>query len=279
MTKNLEDAMAVIRKYAPDFYPKIGMILGSGMTNLSDQLTDAITIPYQAFGLGGTSTGVPGHASLLVLGYLNGIPVACLKGRLHLYEGVPYESVATLIRVVRHLGAHHLIITAAVGSLHPEVLPGSLMVITDHINHLAGNPLVGPNDESIGPRFLSMANAYDSDLRELLFEAAEKLDIDFYEGVYIATLGPSFETPAEIRAFQILGADVVGMSVVPEVIVARHAGMKVVAITVVTNLAEGLSEEKLTHEATLQYGEIGARLIVRLLPEFVAAIGAEIAST
>jgi xanthosine phosphorylase len=278
MTKNLDDAMVVIRKYAPDFYPKIGMILGSGMTSVSDQLTNAITIPYQAFGLG-SSTGIPGHASLLVLGYLNEIPVACLKGRLHMYEGVQYDSIVTLIRIVRQLGAHHLIITAAVGSLLPDILPGELVVVTDHINHLFGNPLVGPNDESVGPRFVSMANAYDSDLREVLAQTAEKLGIDIYEGVYISTLGPSFETPAEIRSFQILGADVVGMSVVPEVIVARHAGMKVVCITVVTNLAEGLSEEKLTHESTLQFGEIGSRKIVKLLPEFIKAIGAEIASS
>jgi xanthosine phosphorylase len=270
MTKNLDDAMAVIRKYAPNFYPKIGMILGSGMSSLSDQITDAITIPYQAFGL--SAGNILGHASLLVLGYLNGIPVACLKGRLHLYEGVPYDSICTLVRIVRQLGAHTLIITAAVGSLNPDILPGELMVISDHINHLAGNPLVGPNDESIGPRFPSMGNAYDSDLRDTLFKVAEKLNISLAEGVYISTLGPSFETPAEIRSFQILGADMVGMSVVPEVIVARHCGLRVVGIVAVTNLAEGLSTEKLTHDGTLQFGEIAARKLVKLLPEFVKAV-------
>jgi xanthosine phosphorylase len=275
MTKALDDAMAVIRKYAPTFKAKMGMILGSGLSSISEQLTDVITIPYQALGM--TIGGIPGHASLLLLGKLNDLPVVCLKGRLHLYEGVPYDSICTLIRIVKMLGAQTLIVTAAAGSLLPDVLPGELMMITDHINNLPGNPLVGLNDESIGPRFVSMANAYDKDLCATLQAAADKLNIPLATGVYLSTLGPSFETPAEIRAFQILGADAVGMSVVPEVIIARHCGMRVVSVVAITNLAEGLSDEKLSHENTLQNAALSARKLAKLIPEFIKVVGAELA--
>jgi xanthosine phosphorylase len=267
MTKALDDAMLVIRKYAPNFQAKVGMILGSGLANLSDEILNPITIPYQAFGL--TSGSIQGHASLLVLGHLNDIPIVCMKGRLHMYEGVPYEALCILVRVVRNLGARTLITTASAGSLLPEVGPGELMMITDHINNLPGNPLVGLNDESIGPRFVSMANAYNSDLNEVMRQSAKKLNIPLHEGVYISTLGPSFETPAEIRAFKTLGADAVGMSVVPEVIIARHCGLQVVGLLAITNLAEGLSDEKLTHENTLANGAICARKLSKLIPEFV----------
>jgi xanthosine phosphorylase len=275
MTKAFDDAMAIIRKYAPNFQAKVGMILGSGLSNLSDQITDPVTIPYEAFGL--TSGSIPGHASLMVLGKLNDVPIVCMKGRLHLYEGVPYEALCTLVRVVRQLGAGIIVITASAGSLRPEVGPGEIMMINDHINHLAGNPLVGPNDESIGPRFLSMENAYNSDLREVMQQISKKLNIPVHEGVYISTLGPSFETPAEIRAFKTLGADAVGMSVVPEVIIARHCGMRVLGLVAITNLAEGLGDEKLTHEGTLQYGELCARKLSKLIPEFVKEEGNKIA--
>jgi xanthosine phosphorylase len=267
----MRDAMAAIRKYAPHFTPKIGIILGSGLGSLAEQLTDAITIPYQAIP-GLHSGGVTGHASLLILGYLQGVPVACLKGRLHLYEGTSYESIRTLVRIVKMLGASTLLITAAAGSLRPEVGPGEIMMITDHINLQPGNALVGPNDESFGPRFVSMENAYDPDLRDIMVSISKKLDITVHEGIYISVLGPSFETPAEIRAFSSLGADAVGMSVVSEVIVARHCGLHVACLTAITNLAVGLSDEEVTHEGTLHYGEIAARKLARLIPEFIREI-------
>lgn len=277
MTTKLEDAMAVIRKYAPNFYPKIGMILGSGLGSLAEQIVDPITIPYQAFGLG--STGVMGHASLMILGKLNDIPVVCMKGRLHLYEGISPESVVTLIRLVKALGASTLIITGAVGSLNEDIRPGELMMINDHINLMPFNPLMGPNDESIGPRFPSLENAYDHDWREVIGGIADQLGIPLPEGVYLSTLGPSFETPAEIRAFGILGADVVGMSVVPEVIVARHCGLRVVGLTAVSNMAVGLSAEKVTHEGTLHFAELGARKLVKLIPAFVKELGTTFATS
>jgi xanthosine phosphorylase len=274
---SLDEAMSIIRKYAPNFTPKMGIILGSGLSTLAEQIVNPIAIPYQA--LPGVAAGnVAGHASLLILGYLNDIPVVCLKGRIHLYEGVPYSAICTLIRIVKHLGAEALVITAASGSLRPEVGPGELMLIRDHINFHPGNPLVGPNDETIGPRFVSLENAYDEGLSDTLLSVANRLDIPMHEGVYLSTLGPSFETPAEIRAYRAWGADAVGMSVVPEVIVARHCGLYVVGVTAITNLAVGLSDEKVTHEGTLHYGELAARKLIKLVPEFIKQVGPDLGS-
>jgi xanthosine phosphorylase len=274
MDSSLEKAISVIKKYAGNSFPKVGIILGSGLAQLADVITHPITIPYQALGL--ASASVVGHASLLILGNIGDIPVICLKGRLHLYEGASYESICTLIRIVKHLGAHSLIVTGAVGSLREEVGPGNLMMLTDHINFQPGNPLVGPNDESIGPRFVSLEDAYDPGLRAVFKRVSAKMNIPVTEGVYISTLGPCFETPAEIRAFRTLGADMVGMSVVPEVIVARHCGLRVIALAAVTNLAVGLSPEKVTHHGTLQQGEIAARKLVKMIPEFLKEAGHEI---
>ncbi|MHB1947971.1 MAG: purine-nucleoside phosphorylase [Gammaproteobacteria bacterium] len=274
MSVTMQETMNVIRKYAPNFVPKVGMILGSGLGTIADQLTNPITIPYQA--IPGLQTGgVQGHASLMVLGYLNEVPVVCLKGRIHLYEGAPYEAIRTLVRIVRQLGAHTLIVTGAAGSLRTDIGPGEVMMLSDHINFQPGNPLQGPNDESIGPRFVDMENAYDADLRAKFVEVSVNLDIPVYEGVYISVLGPSFETPSEIRAFQILGADSIGMSVVPEVIVARHCGMKVMGVAAITNLAVGLSSEKVSHEGTLQYAELAGRKLVKLIPAFVKELASE----
>jgi len=200
------------------------------------------------------------------------VPVVCMRGRLHLYEGTPFESVRILIRIMKHMGCQVLLLTGAVGSLRPEAGPGEIMMITDHINFQPGNPLVGPNDASEGPRFFGMENAYDMGLQDIMLTAANKLDFNLHKGVYISTMGPCFETPAEIRAFKMWGADVVGMSVVPEVLVARHCGLKVVCLAAVTNFAAGMSEEKITHEGTLHFGELGARKLVKLIPEFVKAV-------
>lgn len=269
MAVGMAEVMEVIHRYAPKgFTPKVGMILGSGLSSLADQISNPVTIPYQAIP-GLHSGGVSGHASLLVMGYLNDIPVVCLRGRLHLYEGVAYDSIRLLVRIVRKLGCETFIITCAAGSMREEAGPGELMMINDHINFHPGNPLVGPNDESIGPRFVSMEDAYDVGLQEIMEGAAERLNITLHKGVYISAIGPSFETPAEIRAFTRWGADAVGMSVVPEVILARHCGMRVACVAAITNLAAGMSKEKISHEGTLHYGEIAARKLVKLIPEFV----------
>lgn len=271
MTVTMQETMNVIRKYAPNFRAKAGIVLGSGLGGLAEQLTNPITIPYQA--IPGLQTGhVVGHASLLVLGHLQDTPVVCLKGRLHLYEGIAYDPIRTLVRIVKQLGADMLVVTGAAGSLRKEVGAGEIMLLNDHINFHAGNPLAGPNDESIGPRFVSLENAYDAGLRDYMQKAAQRLGIALPEGVYLSLLGPSFETPAEIRAFKMLGADAIGMSVVPEVIIARHCGLRVAGLAAVTNLAVGMSAEKVTHEVTLQYAEVAARKLIKLVPEFFKEI-------
>ncbi len=273
MTIPLSETMRAIRRFAPNFYAKVGIILGSGLGGLADQLTDPITIPYQAIP-GLTAGGVSGHASLLVMGYMNGVPVVCLKGRLHRYEGVSDESIRTLVRIVWQLGARTLIVTGAAGSMRAEVGAGDIMLINDHLNFQPGNPLVGPNDESVGPRFVSLENAYDLDWRNIFKAQAQRLGIQLPEGVFLSLLGPTFETPAEIRAFRMLGADAVSMSVVPEVILARHCGLRVAAVVAITNLAVGMSTEKVTHDLTLQFAEIAGRKLTRLIPECVKEIAA-----
>lgn len=269
MSATMAEVMEVIARYAPKgFSPKAGLILGSGLASLAEQITNPVTIPYQAIP-GLQAGGVSGHASLLVMGYLQDIPIVCLRGRLHLYEGAPYSAMRTLIYIIRHLGASVLLLTCAAGSMLEEAGPGELMMIEDHINFQPGNPLVGPNDESVGPRFVSMDEAYDPALRDVMESVAEKLAIPLYKGVYLSTLGPSFETPAEIRAFKMWGADAVGMSVVPEVILARHMGLRVACVAAITNAAAGLGTGHITHEETLRQGEVAARKLTKLIPEFL----------
>lgn len=264
----MQETMDTIRKYAPKFFPKVGIILGSGLGSIAEQLVNPITIPYQA--IPGLNTGaVAGHASLLVMGYLNDIPVVCMKGRLHLYEGIPTESLRTFVRIIKALGAETVIVTAASGSLRKDVGPGEMMVLTDHINFQPMNVLVGANDESVGPRFIGMENAYDEELRVIAKRVAKRLGFELPDGIYVSVMGPSFETPAEIRAFRMLGADAVGMSVVQEVILARHCGLRVLGLSAITNFAAGMTQEKLTHEGTLQFGEVAARKLIKIIPEFI----------
>lgn len=272
MSVQMTEVMQVINRHVPkNFAPKLAIVLGSGLSSLAEQMTDVATVPYQA--IPGLQTGsVAGHASILAMGKLDGTDIVCFRGRLHRYEGASYESIRTFIWIAKHLGCDGIVITGAVGSLREEVGPGDLMMITDHINFQPGNPMAGPNDESIGPRFFGMEDAYNPGLQEAMEIAADRLGIKLHKGVYLAALGPSFETPAEIRAFKLWGADVVGMSVVPEVIVARHCGLKVACVTAVTNAAAGLSNEKITHEGTLHFGELGARKLTKLIPEFIKEV-------
>jgi xanthosine phosphorylase len=249
--------------------PRLGIILGSGLGAVADALEDATAIPYTELP-DFPQPSVHGHAGTLALGTLSGLPVACLQGRAHVYEGGEPGAMRGPVRTLKAAGAEALFITNAAGSLNADVGPGSLMAISDHINMLGINPLTGPNDEAVGPRFPSMRDAYDRGLRGVLQAAAEDLDIALAEGVYLATAGPSFETPAEIRAFRTLGADAVGMSTVPEAILARHAGLKVAAVSAITNLAEGMGGEQLSHEQTLRYANQAAGCLTRLIIEFCA---------
>ena len=263
------EAAAVIAERAPGFRPRLGLVLGSGLGALADELSDAVTIPYAE--LPGFRVGtVSGHAGALTLGHLDGVPVACLRGRSHVYEAIDASAVTTPVRTMALLGAEILVLTNAAGSLRPEAGPGSLVAISDHINLQGFNPLVGPNDEAVGPRFPTLLDAYDPELRAGLHRAAAELGTPLRDGVYLAVSGPSFETPAEIRAFRTLGADLVGMSTVPEAIAARHAGLRVAAVSVVTNLAEGMGDTALSHEQTLAEGERGAAALAPLLRRWAA---------
>jgi xanthosine phosphorylase len=248
--------------------PRLGLVLGSGLGGLAEAVESATAIPYAE--LPGFPVGsVAGHAGRLVLGTLQGTPVVVLQGRAHLYEGIPASDLAVPVRTVRALGAEALVLTNAAGSLNAAAGPGSLMALTDHINLMGANPLTGPNDDAIGPRFVGLGDAYDPDLRGALHAAAEAEGVALHEGVYLAVAGPSFETPAEIRAFKVLGADAVGMSTVPEVIVARHCGLRVAAVSAITNLAEGMGDEVLSHEHTLASAAIASQDLQRVLSRFV----------
>ena len=251
--------------------PKLGIILGSGLGAVADAVEDAEVIPYTELP-GFPEPSVHGHAGSLTLGTLSGLPVACMQGRRHVYEGGDPGAMRGPVRALKAAGAEALFVTNAAGSLNADVGPGSLMAISDHINMLGVNPLTGPNDDAIGPRFPSLRDAYDPELRRTLHETAGELGIALAEGVYLATSGPSFETPAEIRAFRTLGADAVGMSTVPEVILARHAGVRVVAVSAITNLAEGMGGEQLSHEQTLRYANQAAGDLTRLIIEFCARL-------
>lgn len=262
------EAVALIQQKKPNFIPKLGLILGSGLGDVAKQITDATIIPYSNIP-GFPVCRVEGHPGQMYLGMLQGVPIVCLQGRAHWYEGTESITYLTIIRALKLLGCEALILTNSSGSLHTELTPGSLMMITDHINLQGKNPLVGENEDGFGPRFVPMENAYDSDLRNILQATAKKLQIPLAQGVYLGVLGPSFETPAEIRCFQNWGGSALGMSTVPEVIVARHCDLKVLGISLITNLAAGLSSQAVTHAQTLAGAKLGIANLIKLLIAFV----------
>ena len=234
--------------------PQIGLVLGSGLGGLADELTEAVRIPYSEITAFPQSTAV-GHAGQMVIGKAGKVPVAAMQGRSHLYEGYSAREVSFPIRVFGRMGIRALILTNAAGGINLEYKQGALVVISDHINLQGQNPLLGPNDDLLGPRYPDMTQAYWKPYREAAIEEAHKLRLTVYQGVYAALAGPSFETPAEIRFLRTIGADLVGMSTVAEVIAARHMGMKVLAISCVTNMAAGILDQVLTHEEVLETGE------------------------
>jgi len=222
--------------------PRVGIVLGSGLGRLADAVEDAVVVPYGDVPHFPVST-VQGHSGQLVVGMLEGAPVAVMRGRVHYYEGYDLRQVTFPIRVLRRLGAEVLILTNAAGGVHEGYQPGELMVLRDHINlmGLAGlNPLIGPEDPELGVRFLDMADAYDAELRDRALRVGAELGLTVHEGVYAVVAGPSFETGAEVSFLRLAGADAVGMSTAPEVIVARHERMRVLAISVITNVAAAL---------------------------------------
>jgi inosine/guanosine/xanthosine phosphorylase family protein len=211
---------------------------------------------------------VAGHHGNLIVGEVGGAPLAVMQGRVHAYEGHPPQAIAVPIRTLRKLGVERLVLTNASGGLRVDMPAGTLMIVADHINFSAINPLAGPNDDSVGPRFPDMSKAYDPELRAMLAAAAREAGVAVRTGVYLYTLGPNFETPAEVRMFAALGADAVGMSTVPECLAARHCGMKVAALSLVTNLAAGLSTSPLSHEETLASAQTAYERVERLLLAF-----------
>ncbi|MDI3327065.1 MAG: purine-nucleoside phosphorylase [Alicyclobacillaceae bacterium] len=251
-TEWVRQVAETIAKRVPE-PPRAALILGSGLGDLADSFSGATAIPYRDIPEFPVST-VIGHAGRLVFGRLEGVPVVAMQGRFHLYEGYTPEQVAFPVRVMRVLGAEFLIVTNAAGGVHPDWRPGDLMLIRDHLNLTGRNPLVGPNDDSLGPRFPDMSRAYDRELLEFARQAGAELGIPLREGVYAGLLGPTFETPAEIRMLRILGADAVGMSTVTEVIAARHAGMRVLGISCISNMAAGILDQPLTHEEVIETG-------------------------
>jgi xanthosine phosphorylase len=270
---SVADAAAILTERS-GLRPRVAVVLGSGLGPVADAVQGATAIGYEDLP-GFPRPTVAGHGGRAVLGEIGGVPVAVLQGRAHVYEGGDPEAIRTPVRALRAAGAEILVLTNAAGSLRAEVGPGRLMLITDHINLSGTNVLIGPHSDDLGERFPSLRDAYDPALRAELKAAAADLSIDLSEGVYLAASGPSFETPAEIRAFRTLGADAVGMSTVHETIVARQSGLRVAAVSAITNLAEGMSEEPLGHEQTLAAAKQGAADLAPLIVRFIGRLGAE----
>ena len=254
--------------------PAIGVVLGSGLGAFADQITDAVSIPFAEIPHFPKST-VPGHSGKLVVGTVDGAPVAVMQGRVHAYEGYTPQEVTFPIRVLGLLGVKTLIVTNAAGGIRPGLKQGDLVLLSDHINFTGHSPVAGENDERFGPRFFDMTEAYSKRLRKLAATTAERAGFPLAECVYLYVLGPSFETPAEIRAFHSMGADLVGMSTVQEVIVARHMGIEVLGISCITNLAAGIQLEPLNHEEVMETGRRVAARFAQLLTDLIPAIHKE----
>ena len=265
----IEKGAAAIRAHFGTEFPSTVLVLGSGSGRFAEKLQDAASLSYADIPGFAPST-VAGHAGKLMVGMLDGKRLAVMAGRIHLYEGHSAQAIAVMVRILRAAGAENLILTNASGGLWSDMTAGSLVIVEDHINFSGANPLTGPNDEHTGPRFPDLTNAYDPQLRALLARAAAETGVPTRSGVYVFVQGPSFETPAEIRMFKRLGADIVGMSTVPECIAARHCGMKVCALSLVTNLAAGLSDAPLTHEETLSQAQKAYGDMEKLLLRFIA---------
>jgi purine-nucleoside phosphorylase len=253
--------------------PLVAVVLGSGLGGVASFISDAIEIAYSEIPHFVNST-VEGHAGKLILGSCSGVEVAVMSGRFHFYEGYSMQEVTFPIRVFALMGIRSLVLTNAAGATSHKLTPGSLMIITDHLNLMGDNPLRGPNEEKFGPRFPDMTGVYTPAYVDLAHEVAREMGLTLVEGVYAGLRGPSFETPAEVRALRALGADAIGMSTVPEAIVARHSGMKVLAISCITNLAAGLTRAQIVHEEVMEVcsrmGEKLSGLIARIVPRIVS---------
>ena len=273
----LQEASAFVRERLAGRTPQVGLILGSGLGSFAETLEDAVTIDYGDIPHFATST-VVGHAGRLVCGTRAGVSCIAMQGRVHMYEGQPAAQVTFPVRTMIFLGARTLVITNAAGGMHADWEPGTFMLIRDHINLMHDHPLRGPNDDRLGPRFPDMTRAYDPALRELARRASARCGVPLQEGVYLASTGPTYETPAEIRMMRAMGADACGMSTAPEVIVANHMGARVLGISCITNKAAGITGEPLSHEeVTITAERVRGqfqRLIETILVELASALPA-----
>jgi purine-nucleoside phosphorylase len=267
----LDEAAAVVRGKS-SIEPQVGLVLGSGLGALADSLTDATSISYNDIPHMPT-TSVSGHAGKMYIGDLAGVSVACLRGRVHLYEGHAARDAVFGVRLLKRLGCWAVLLTNAAGGIRTSFVPGTLMLISDHLNLTGDNPLFGPNHDDLGPRFPDMTRPYDPRLSKLARDAAAQVGVRLEEGIYAAMHGPSYETPAEIRMLRTLGADAVGMSTVPEVIALRHMGVRVAAVSCITNMAAGMSPSTLDH-AEVEATASGVRDdFIKLLTAWIEGIG------
>ncbi|WP_349407642.1 purine-nucleoside phosphorylase [Pseudalkalibacillus sp. SCS-8] len=237
-----------------DAKPTVGLILGSGLGVLADKIENPVSFPYSDIPNFPVST-VEGHAGELVVGTISGKTVVAMKGRFHYYEGYSMQKVTFPVRVMKEIGVEQLLVTNAAGGINENFDAGDLMLITDHINNTGDNPLIGPNDNNLGVRFPDMSDAYSERLQGIAKQVAGDLGVKMQEGVYIANSGPSYETPAEVRMLRTMGGDAVGMSTVPEVIIARHSGMEVLGISCISNMAAGILDQPLTHDEVIETTE------------------------
>ena len=269
----LEERISAASTYLKPLLPpvRIALVLGSGLGSYGEQMESPLEIPYADIPGFPVST-VPGHAGKLICGKIEGIPVLVMSGRFHYYEGLQMSELALPIRVFRMLGVGTVILTNAAGGVNRVFRPGDLMLLTDHINLSGSNPLIGPNDDRLGPRFPDLSHAYTPALQELARACARDLGIQIREGVYCMMSGPCYETPAEIRMVRMLGGDAVGMSTVPEVIAAAHCGMNVVAFSSITNMAAGILDKPITHSEVIESGKKGARDFAALITELIKRI-------
>jgi purine-nucleoside phosphorylase len=272
-----DEAAAALLAAAP-ISPRLAVVLGSGMSELADRITEATAVPYDQIPHFPTTT-VAGHEGKVLLGKLGGVPVIMFQGRFHYYEGHDLETVTFPVRVLSRLGVSTLILTAATGGIRADLRAGNLVLLTDHLNLIGSNPLRGLNDIRLGTRFPDMTEVYSKRLRAIAREEGKRLGIDLAQGVYACLPGPSYESPAEIKMLRTLGADVVGMSTVPEAIVARHAGIEVLAFALVSNAAAGVVGTPITHEEVLEAGRKAAPTLARLIERVVGRLVAMETST
>ncbi len=268
---NVDKCKDIILKKIENLKPKMAIILGSGLSGLTEQMKKKVTINYSDLP-GFPELQAEGHIGEIVAGKLNGVDVIAFRGRKHSYETAMTYPLKNMIRTIKAIGVEILFLSNAAGSLREHARPTELMAIDDHINFMGFNPLAGPNDDDFGGRFVTMTNAWDKELTQKLKDTAKEHDITLHEGVYMALLGPTFETPAEIRMAQNMGADAVGMSSVPDCIIARHCGLKVMGCSCITNMGAGLSDEVIGHDHTLENAGKGAVNFEKLLFEFVKKI-------